>query len=76
VLDAEGMLYVTDPAGDVLLVFDTAGRLVRRIAKDDAGISLSRPTGVALDRKSRILYVVNSGNSRVSIIQLGGKATS
>ena len=46
------------------------GTLRRRRAQDDAGQAFSNPTGVAIDRKNRILYVVNSGTSSVSKLKL------
>jgi DNA-binding beta-propeller fold protein YncE len=72
-VDEGGTLYVTDPAGNLLLVYDGAGRLAARLSQGDAGDAFSRPTGLALDRKGRILYVVNSGSNRVSRINLSGK---
>ncbi|MGH9366349.1 MAG: hypothetical protein ACRD3M_01585, partial [Thermoanaerobaculia bacterium] len=63
-------LYVTDPPGDALLVIDPTGRLRERREKDDAGKKLVKPTGLALDQKNRILYVVNSGDSSISKTKL------
>ncbi|MDQ5871027.1 MAG: DUF2298 domain-containing protein, partial [Acidobacteriota bacterium] len=62
----DGTIYASDPQGDALLVFSASGELQDRRATDDSGRPLARPTGVAIDRKNRILYVVNSGNNGIS----------
>lgn len=69
-LDAAGLLYASDPAAAAVLVFDGTGKLFRRLAADEAGRKLAKPTGVALDPKDRILYVVNSGNNSIARIPL------
>ncbi|MGH9364491.1 MAG: DUF2298 domain-containing protein [Thermoanaerobaculia bacterium] len=68
--DADGTLYVADPTGQAVLVYDAAGRIERRITQDQAGRRLARPTGIALAAKTRILYVVNSEDSSVAIVAL------
>ena len=70
--DEDGTLYVTNPPKNVLLEFDPSGTLRRTHAVDGSGAPLSRPTGVALDRKERLLYVINSGNNTVARIPLKG----
>ena len=40
------------------------------IGADDAGSKFQNPTGIAVDRKNRILYVVNSGSASVSRVSL------
>ena len=37
--------------------------------------AFARPTGVAIDRKTAILYVVNSGNNSVGQIKLSERKT-
>ena len=74
-VDGDGTIYATDPAGDALLEISTEGALVRRWLVDDHGQRFARPTGIALDRKNRILYIVNSGNSTISKRALPKKDT-
>jgi sugar lactone lactonase YvrE len=69
-IDDDGTIYVSDPSGAALLELAPDGRLLRRHDADDTGKSFSNPTGVALDRKDRILYVVNSGTSSVAKLKL------
>ncbi len=69
-VDSDETLYVSDPPGNALLEVSPEGRTVRRILADDAGRPFSRPGGLALDRKTRMLYVINSGNSSVATVSL------
>jgi DNA-binding beta-propeller fold protein YncE len=64
--DGAGTVWVSDPARNAVFEFDRAGNLRRRNDADGAGAPFVRPTGLALDEKTRILYVVNSGNNTVS----------
>src|SRR5262249_1349674 len=68
----DGTLYVSDPPRNVVLEMDSSGGLRKTLATAASGAAFSRPTGVALDRKERLLYVINSGNNTVSRIQLKG----
>jgi DNA-binding beta-propeller fold protein YncE len=70
VVDRDERLYVSDPAANAVVVLDSDGKVISRLVRDDAGQTLSRPTGLAIDPKTRILYVVNSGNNSVSFIRL------
>jgi YYY domain-containing protein len=69
-VDSDGTLYATDPPAGLVLALDPSGSVKRRITTDDAGAKLSNPTGIAINPKNRILYVVNSGNASVSKISL------
>jgi YYY domain-containing protein len=64
-VDSDESVYASDPAGGAVIVFEPAGAEKGRWTADDEGTAFDRPTGLALDRKAGILYVVNSGNSRV-----------
>jgi DNA-binding beta-propeller fold protein YncE len=68
--DDDGRLYVADPTGEAVLVYDTAGRLESRITRDGTGRPFARPTGIAIAAKTRILYVINSADSSVAIVPL------
>jgi YYY domain-containing protein len=71
-VDEDGTIYASDPEGNSLITFEPSGDVDRR-SVDDSNRPLSRPTGVALDRKNRILYVVNSGNGTISKWNIPGK---
>jgi tripartite motif-containing protein 2/3/tripartite motif-containing protein 71 len=71
-VDGKGVIYAADPAGNAVLEFDPSGKPVRRTT-DDAGKPFVKPTGIALDSKRAVLYVVNSGNNTVSHLALPGK---
>lgn len=67
-LDSDGLLYVSDSAKRRVFVFN--GTKNRRVIGDD---SLVRPTGVAINQKERLLYVVDTGGHRVDAFSLEGK---
>ena len=71
-VDAKGVIYAADPAKNAVLEFDPSGNPNRRTT-DDAGKAFVKPTGIALDSKRAVLYVVNSGNNTVSRLALPGK---
>jgi DNA-binding beta-propeller fold protein YncE len=71
-IDEDGTVYVSNPPRNALLELDASGALKKSSTKDDAGQELARPTGVAIDRKNRLLYVINSGNNKVSRFELTG----
>jgi len=74
-MDSDGTLYATDPAAGLVLVLDPTGKVTRRIAVDGTGHKFENPTGIAIDRKNRILYVVNSGSASVSKLPLAERRT-
>ena len=72
-VDGEENVYVSDSGGDVVLVYAPDGRLIRKI-----GERLERPTGIAIDRRRQLLYVVSgatgeSKHHRVEVFSLAGK---
>ena len=69
-VDEDGTIYATDPASAAVLELDVSGQPRKRLVVDEAGQKFNGPTGIALDRKHRILYVVNTGNSSISKIPL------
>ncbi len=70
-IDADGTIYATDPGSRSVVVLDPAGRETGRLTADEAGKAFENPTGIALDPKDRILYVVNSGTSSIGRRKLG-----
>lgn len=69
-LDAEGLLYITDSS--LRRVFVYSGKKNKRIIGDD---SMLRPTGIAVNKKEKLLYVVDTTGHRVDIYNLEGKKT-
>jgi DNA-binding beta-propeller fold protein YncE len=66
-LDDDGTVWTTDPgSAEALLHLDAKGDLIDRRTSDREGRRFSLPTGLALDHKTRVLYVVNTGSSTVS----------
>jgi YYY domain-containing protein len=74
-VDADGTIWATDPPSNAVLALDGAGKVLERIAADEAGRKFENPTGIAIDRKNRILYVINSGNASVAKISLSDRRT-
>jgi tripartite motif-containing protein 71 len=72
---ADESLFVTDPGQNKLIELDRNGSLRREWNAGSDGKALARPTGVAIDRKNAILYVVNSGSNSVSQIRLSERKT-
>jgi len=63
---------VGNPGRNTLIQLDPSGAVKKTYTQDDAGSELSRPSGVAIDRKNRLLYLINSGNNKVSRFELTG----
>jgi DNA-binding beta-propeller fold protein YncE len=74
-VDADGTIWATDPPSNAVLALDATGNVLERIAADEAGRKFENPTGIAIDRKNRILYVINSGNASVAKISLSDRRT-
>jgi YYY domain-containing protein len=75
--DADGTIYATDPGGAAVVALEpTAGRVVQRWTVDETGRKFENPTGIGLDPKRRILYVVNAGNSSISKLPLPERRTT
>jgi DNA-binding beta-propeller fold protein YncE len=72
-VDRDETLYVSDGVAQAVVHLDRSGKEIQRWTKDDAGQNFSRPTGLAIDKKNRILYVVNSDSNSVSKLRLSGK---
>jgi DNA-binding beta-propeller fold protein YncE len=69
-VDDDGTIYVSNPSKNALLELDPSGAVKKVSTKDDAGTELSRPEGIVIDRKNRLLYLINSGNNKVSRFEL------
>ena len=71
--DADGSLYVSDPVARAVVQLDRRGAERRRWTTDDSGRKFLKPTGVALDRRNRVLYVADTDSSSIARIRLDGK---
>jgi len=69
----DGTIYVSDPTAAAVVALDPAGAEKRRWTADDEGGKFDKPTGLALERKAGILYVVNSGNNRITTVKVAEK---
>lgn len=67
-LDGDGLLYATDSVLRRVFVFDK-GKNIRVIGDD----GLQRPTGIAINKKEKMLYVVDTLGHRVDVFDLSGK---
>lgn len=72
--DADGSLYVTDRDRGRVAVYSASGKLLRSFGSE----KLVQPTGIAVDRKRQVAYVVNDaaaseGRHTVEVFSLAGK---
>jgi DNA-binding beta-propeller fold protein YncE len=72
-LDSDETLLASDTNGNAIVQLDKNGREAHRWTTDDAGEKFSCPRGIALDRRNRILYVVNSGKNSVTKLKVSEK---
>ncbi len=69
-VDRDETVYISDSEGQAVTRLDHNGREIKRWKADADGKPFARPTGVAIDRKNRLLYVVNTDSSTVVRIPL------
>jgi len=69
-VDEDENIYASDPSSKSVVKFDRNGKEAKRFTEDDAGRGFQKPTGVAIDRKNRILYVVNTDNDTIGTLKL------
>jgi sugar lactone lactonase YvrE len=73
-VDGDGLLYVTDKNASSVVVFGKDGSLLKKFGREQ----LSEPTGIAIDRRAKLVYVVNDasrqeGRHTVEVFSLAGK---
>jgi DNA-binding beta-propeller fold protein YncE len=68
-------VYASDPATLQVHAFDSSGFLRQTWTSDASGVAFARPTGLALDRKRGILYVIDSGKNSVLRLDLPKRKT-
>jgi DNA-binding beta-propeller fold protein YncE len=71
--DDKDDLYVSVPASSAVLALDRSGKVLHTWDADDAGKKLLKPSGLALDTKSGILYVADAAANLVTTIHVAGK---
>jgi DNA-binding beta-propeller fold protein YncE len=72
-VDDRENLFISVPLAAVVQELDRSGRVLKTWTADDQGGKFLRPTGLALDRKNGILYVMNSGSNSIVALRLSGK---
>jgi len=70
--DASGNIYVTDSAQGRLLLFDSDGRFLRYLGEARGESLFKRPTGVAVDRSSGLIYLTDSLRHKVTVLHSSG----
>ncbi len=74
-VDGDENVYVTEQRAQVVAVLDRTGRRIREFGAHE---KLEKPTGIAIDRRRQIVYVVDGGmqatrNHRVLAYALDGR---
>jgi DNA-binding beta-propeller fold protein YncE len=69
-VDADDQIYVSDPATGKVFVYDREGNFKTRLGPDEG--MFDRPTGIAIDKARRRLYVVETRRGLVAALTLEG----
>jgi len=72
-VDDKENLFVSVPSSSAVLELDRSGKVLHRWEADDAGKKLMKPTGLAFDGKSRVLYVVDAMANAITTLHVDGK---
>jgi DNA-binding beta-propeller fold protein YncE len=72
-VDAEDNIYIADSERGMVLVYNQYGQFVRYIGLFHGENMYERPTGIAIDRKARRLYLADTPRNLVFILDLDGK---
>jgi DNA-binding beta-propeller fold protein YncE len=75
-VDADDNIYVADGSGAAVVVFDKEGNYLRTIGIFRGESRFESPGGLAIDRKSGTLYVLDPGASELLLFDLEGKLIS
>ena len=70
--DTNDDIYVSDSVRAQIYVFDSRGRFLRTIGGSSPDTRLERPTGMALDRAARRLYLTDTLRHEVLVFGLDG----
>ena len=71
-VDAEDNIYIADSERGVVLVYDQYGQFVRFIGMFHGENMYEHPTGIAIDRKARRLYLADTPRNLVFVLDLQG----
>ena len=72
-VDGSNNIYIADPVASVVLVFDRNGRFIRELGKFSADEGLFHsPAGIAIDRESKQLFVVDATRDMLFVLDLEG----
>jgi len=71
-VDAEDNIYIADSEAGMVLVYNQSGQFIRYIGNFQGENMYERPTGIAIDRKARRLYLTDTPRNLVFILDLQG----
>jgi DNA-binding beta-propeller fold protein YncE len=71
-VDAEDNLYVADCDRGLVLVYDRNGNFLREIGRIEDETLFHSPTGIAIDRKNRHLYLLDTPRDVLFMLDLEG----
>ena len=71
-VDGEDNIYVADSERGMVLVYDQYGKFARYIGNFHGENMYQRPTGIAIDRKARHLYLADSPRHLIFMLDLEG----
>jgi sugar lactone lactonase YvrE len=72
-VDDRENLYASVPTAGRIEQLDRTGRVLRTWDADEQGTKFVRPTGLALDRRNALLYVIDSGSNTIAALKLASK---
>ena len=72
-VDDQDNVFASAPAASAVIELDRSGKLVHKWDADDSGKKFLRPTGLALDARNGLLYVVDTAANSVGIIRIAAK---
>lgn len=71
-VDAESNIYIADADRGVVAVYDSAGRFLRYIGDLHGETLFYRPAGLAIDRRTARLYVIDTDRNEMFIMDTVG----
>ncbi len=72
-VDGADNIYVTDSQQALIFVFDPKGKFLRTLGLQGGAKLFLRPTGIAVDRVGKLLYVADTLGHRVRVLDLQGR---
>jgi DNA-binding beta-propeller fold protein YncE len=72
-VDAGDNLYVADPVRGMVVVFDRNGNFVRYVGSYRGEPEYARPTGIAIDRQTQRLFLIDTPRNLIFVLDLNGK---